>query len=352
MPGNSNIGYLERGLWRSLFKLEHVSPELALALPSRALIASSILLDQVAYPSSLGEVTRRVASGDLGFGAVNRVPYEIPEKQALAFHDLDVKLFAPVIRHLESLLPLVEYHEGGAYNPGMSMGGISSLMVTRDGTITRKTYIWDTPKADYTNVLGLYKRQQQLDPDWIDKFGGAVTSDEGEELEKRFGFLEACVVASQRDGTVPVLRSSGSLLSLLQDFFPERIKQIDLLRLLQLELPRCRLTAEELAVARDDARIRQIRASLRKDPEGVDPDEVIDTIVGVLRAYLSGRESARKETRCSVELEGNWPNSQAEKFPRAQDMADCGDRNVLYFWSVRQRQPVCIGCTVAFFEPY
>jgi hypothetical protein len=353
-PGTA---YLERGLWRCLFKLEHASEGEATVLPSRYLIAAVLLFDHVAVPSTLCDISRKFSSGEIErVHAINRVPYEIPAKKALAFCPLEIGKFTAVVEQLQSLKLLEEYQEGNAYNPGASFGGGPPMVVTSDGSLAKKTYIWDGLSVDYGQVLALYKKQQKNDPDFVDNFIDATASGADEEIGKRLNFLDACIAAAQRDRCVPIVGSSSVLLPLLQECFPQQqqINAIDLVRLLVAELPGIRLTPEQLAVMRQEPRVKAIRASLHSRDEGlidVDTEQLVDQIVNVLGGY---RDSTT-QSAVNVNVAGTWPTSSVVQLPNAQDLVneeDLGSRYILYLWSTQRHQRVCIGYTRSFFDPY
>jgi hypothetical protein len=356
-----HVGYLERGLWRQLFKLEHVREGKAIARPTRFLIASVLIFDKVGYPSCLGGIARDFASGKFErMKAVNRVPYEVPEKDVIAFCPLEMGSFAAIVNQFQEMSLLFEYDEGTAYNPGTRFGDSAPLVVLEDGRFGVKQYFWEQEVRSYKEYIQLVEQKLEEDPDFIDDCEGRIQESKKEEHAKRLDFIDACLAAAKRDGCVPVITSCATLLPLLIDFFPHHATSLNLLRLFIREMGPVRLTAEELLEARNDPRVRTIRDKLRSSiemhQEEVDSYNLCDMLVDSLCPYRACGLSQSQKTRCEVALPpGTWPNNQVDKLPDRTQWADTSEaieRNLLVFWSSMDRGRVCIGYTRRFFECY
>lgn len=349
----ASVGYLERGLWRRLFKLEHAAEGGAVVLPSRFLIASALMFDRVGSPSGLARITRDFASGRIeGVRAVNRVPYEVPGKDALCFCELDVPGFAGILDDLAARGLLGEYDEGQAYQPGAAIGD-RLIDVTPDGRLVAKTYVWDDRPAASRECLATVEGQLETDPDFLDACAGQPDGQlKRDEQTKRLGFVEGCIRAAKRDGAVPILDQCNSLLPLLLEDFPEAGAALNTLRVLVEDMGRVRISVGDLAALRERSAVRELRAGLRS----AGPDADFDRWSEAFLSHL--REAAARPTvppqafplppKC-------WPNHLAHVFPERASWAGRGvgeGRLLLIFRAETERGPACIGYTRAYFDSY
>jgi len=292
---DSTVCYLERGLYRHVFKLEHVRKGCAVVLPSRYLIVAAMLFERPCFPNDLLRGFRAI--GD----SANRVPYEVPGKDIIAFCPLDMDSYLAAIDYLVELSLLAHYEERGAYNPDEV-----------------------TPHRDR---LILAKSAFERDPDFVDyahlcNRGLMIRVNSGEtplarQLRQQLGFAEACVKASLRDGHVPLLRHCDLLFGTLVDCFPQAVGVFTVLRTVQSQLGRIRMTGEELAELRECSEVRQLRADLHGTGTAADVARISGALLSVLQRSSGGPRAPGREMSISID-EGSlssWPNADVDHFP-------------------------------------
>jgi hypothetical protein len=349
--------YLERGLWRQLFKLIHINKERAFVVPSRYLVASCLLFEKVSYPATLGNLSRHFSSENIK--GVNRVPYEVTEKKLLSFYSLDLDQFDQVIESFVDLNLLYEYDERDAYLPGFSVGSAPPLVVLEDGRIGSKQYIWEKTGKPYEEILRLFADSVRNDPDIIDTSLGDVSRIIEEGILKRLNFLDGCFRAALRDAALPIIRDMNILLPMIEDLFPKCSFSINVFRALVAELPQLLVSPMELCHMVNDSRLLALRnnfSALQRGGgcEDEDPYDLSEEFLGFVSDWIS-ENKAKSEGRHEIELRDSWPSYFIDSIPAKESLAGT-EKNKSSLMLILTKQIegrlTCVGINNMFFEPY
>lgn len=359
------VAYLERALWRQLFKLIHLQKGMAYVAPSRMVIASCLIFEKIHFPNALSEVGREFVRNPLNsVHAINRVPYESYEKGLLAFYELELQVFNKVVEHFTQLELLDEFDEGNCYTQSISLGSGKPFVVNETGSFVPKKFFWHEKSQYYQENLDLYIEHIRTDPDVIDNCNGFVDSIIDTEVAKRLDFLDGCFRVSKKNQGVPIVRNIDTLLPMLEDFFPKHSFTLNLFRLLTSELLAFSFmdfSPTSLRELVNNSRIQTLRQevyeiSLGQKEWRYDPHDMCEKFKSVISDWIYINKGKSQDRYILNIPDRTWPNYSFDSLrSKSELIRDEDSKNKLILIIPRRLEDgrlAFLGVNTIFFDPY